>query len=792
MSIWKEVTKDNPCKICGKDNWCSVCDDGHMCQRSTEGGIEKTDKNGTPYRLYSRNKKKVKVFPAITDRAKSEVYTHLLEQLELDKEHFTDLYEKRGIPKKEIKFRQYSSYPEDDGEDILDGIVEHFGEEQCKHVPGLFYDKEWEGWFLSGTSGLLIPVRNIKKEIVALRVRTNIYGKKYIWLSSAKKEGGTGPGSPIHIPLHKFPIGDTIRITEGELKADIATYKTKTLTISIPGVSIWKPAIQVLHELKAKTVKLAFDRDFQTNINVARNMVNLSKEIKKNNFNLEIEIWDKVKGIDDALMSDIQIHVITGEDVDELIQEIEEEHNLAPVLNKKMNKADLADHFLDLTNRRTPSSLTLRYFNGDFYEFRVAAYTRINDDLLKANIIAWLQSVSELRDISNQRVANDILTNLKGTTLLAGDSSIPFWIGDNKKNTRCYISMANGLLDVDQLFDHKKSPLLPHDQNFFTLTYIPYDFKPDAKCPIFQKYLNQVQPSIEVQMFLQEWFGYNLIHDNSQETFVFFTGEGANGKTVSVTVLRLLLGNDNISAVGLEGFNPNNRFALSATVGKLANIVGDLNEINKVGEGMIKQFVSGETMTIERKHKAPFETKPTARLTYLMNILPRISDRSNGIWRRLIMLPWDQTIEEGQRDKRLIDPNFWIKSGELPGIFNWAMVGLYRLRKNGSFTKPLVCIDATDKYRMESNPHQNFLLEYCVLNEDESTATTDLYKAYKIHMEDNGHKPLSSVQFGKEVRKVYPEVEQTKNAVSQGNRKRSRKWIGLELDDTVSTGNSLF
>lgn len=117
-------------------------------------------------------------------------------------------------------------------------------------------------------------------------------------------------------------------------------------------------------------------------------MVNLSKEIKKNNFDLEIEIWDKVKGIDDALMSDIPIHSIIGDDVDELIQEIVEEHHLAPVLNKKMNKADLVDYFLDLTNRRTPSFLALRYFNGDFYEFRLAAYNRINDDLLKANIIS--------------------------------------------------------------------------------------------------------------------------------------------------------------------------------------------------------------------------------------------------------------------------------------------------------------------------------------------------------------------------------------------------------------------
>src|SRR5205814_2356408 len=61
-----------------------------------------------------------------------------------------------------------------------------------------------------------------------------------------------------------------MRITEGELKADVAAALSGVLTISVPGVSAWRGALSVLRTLAPARVVLAFDADAATNPHVAR------------------------------------------------------------------------------------------------------------------------------------------------------------------------------------------------------------------------------------------------------------------------------------------------------------------------------------------------------------------------------------------------------------------------------------------------------------------------------------------------------------------------------------------
>src|SRR5690606_28533500 len=101
---------------------------------------------------------------------------------------------------------------------------------------------------------------------------------------------------------------------------------------------------------------------------------------------------------------------------------------------------------------------------------------------------------------------------------------------------------------------------------------------------------------------------------------------------------RLMLGNENVSAVPLQGFLSNDRFSLAATVNKLANIVTETDELRTFPTGRIKSFSVGEEFTIERKFKDAILVKPTARLTFATNSLPPFRDKSDGIWRRLLLI----------------------------------------------------------------------------------------------------------------------------------------------------------
>jgi hypothetical protein len=125
---------------------------------------------------------------------------------------------------------------------------------------------------------------------------------KYTTVSSTKY-GGPGPGAPVHIPLLTGLPWEVIRVTEGELKADVATVLTGVLTIAIPGVSAWRAAIPVLEHLQPRTIWLAFDADWRTNPMVARALAATAMALTTQGWSVLVEVWDPAqgKGIDDVI-----------------------------------------------------------------------------------------------------------------------------------------------------------------------------------------------------------------------------------------------------------------------------------------------------------------------------------------------------------------------------------------------------------------------------------------------------------------------------------------------------------
>lgn len=262
MSAWRHVSHSESCRICDKPDWCAVSADGTwaLCRRvDTGAGIHKVDKAGADYWLYhldGRTPSRHSIFelpsqPCI-ERAEpaalAQVYRVLLATLLLSSTHWQALHQ-RGLADVVIFRRQYRTLPLTGRAALAKRIVEQVGAEVCAQVPG-FYIAERDRqrwWSLAGVSGLLIPVRDPEGRIVALKVRADDPGDgpKYTMISSAK-HGGPSPGAQVHVPLYDGLRGETIRLTEGELKADVATALSGLLTVSIPGVTMWRKALPVL------------------------------------------------------------------------------------------------------------------------------------------------------------------------------------------------------------------------------------------------------------------------------------------------------------------------------------------------------------------------------------------------------------------------------------------------------------------------------------------------------------------------------------------------------------------
>jgi hypothetical protein len=105
-----------------------------------------------------------------------------------------------------------------------------------------------------------------------------------------------------------------MRISEGQLKSDVATVLSGVLTIGLPGVSAWRQALPVLHALRVRTVHVAFDADARVNLLVANTLRLTVRALQKEGFQVQLEQWHEAdgKGIDDVLVSGGVTEVLEG------------------------------------------------------------------------------------------------------------------------------------------------------------------------------------------------------------------------------------------------------------------------------------------------------------------------------------------------------------------------------------------------------------------------------------------------------------------------------------------------
>lgn len=220
---------------------------------------------------------------------RNQAYSYLADTVELTKQHLEDLVQ-RGLDRGHIWSDGYFSI-EMLSRNELGPLLLNLGEDLYK-VPGFYLDVAGRPRFAAG-SGLFIPVRDEQRRIIAGQIRTG-GDPKYVWCR--------GSGSPRHIPLY-VEVGETVWVTEGPLKADIASILSHLPVIAIPGVSAWKPLLPALKRWGTKRVVTAFDMDWDYNPQVKDQLLQLETALVRNGYEVDRAVWDiqRGKGIDDLL-----------------------------------------------------------------------------------------------------------------------------------------------------------------------------------------------------------------------------------------------------------------------------------------------------------------------------------------------------------------------------------------------------------------------------------------------------------------------------------------------------------
>lgn len=234
------------------------------------------------------------------------VYRALLDELSLSGEHRAALA-RRGLSPKAIQEGGYRSLPVAGRWPVIDRL-ERRGLD-LSGVPGFARSRTGQGWNLYGRAGLLVPVRDLQGRILGCQVRADAddAGPRYRWLSTPDTEnrvGGASSGAPCHVAGRKLVRRRwAVWVTEGPLKAEVASHLLSVPMLGVAGVANWRKALPVIQVLEVQRVILAFDQDesAKTRQAVERNLADFRETLESMGSQVLVASWGRGKGVDDAL-----------------------------------------------------------------------------------------------------------------------------------------------------------------------------------------------------------------------------------------------------------------------------------------------------------------------------------------------------------------------------------------------------------------------------------------------------------------------------------------------------------
>ena len=348
-------------------------------------------------------------------------------------------------------------------------------------------------------------------------------------------------------------------------------------------------------------------------------------------------------------------------------------------------------------------SPTIWHWQGSWYSWKKTHYQATSDQEVKQRILRWLKKNSIPVKVS---LVNSVFELLK-LEQTCSSSKAPFWLQHRLQSSNSQFVLRNGLLSIKK---DSAPELNPHSPKYFCLAAADYRFQSNAKCRKWIEFMNQLWPDDAQSVgLLQEWFGYCLLPDTSQQKLLSIIGPPRSGKSTVARVLTELLGRTNVASPSIRSLSGS--FGLWGLLDKKLAIIPDatLPTPCPALEELLKSISGEDAVDIQRKGMSPLTgiTLPT-RLMLLANEMPSFSDPSGALKQRLLTLKTTQSFfgqEDTQLTKNLLT--------ELPGILNWSIDGLQRHWTKGRFQQ-VTELDAEKLLKAVPNPDRvrKIVIEY--------------------------------------------------------------------------------
>lgn len=339
-------------------------------------------------------------------------------------------------------------------------------------------------------------------------------------------------------------------------------------------------------------------------------------------------------------------------------------------------------------------------------------------------------------------------------------------------SSKFLFNCQNGTLDMDTL------EFKPHDPHDFITKISPAVYDPDAKCPRWDQFVDEVmQGKTAVARYLQKAVGYSLTGDTSLEClFIMYGPTTRNGKTTTIDTILKLMGEYGRSAkpdMLASNFRGPSNGAPSEDVARLAGArfvgISEMEQKLTINASLTKQLTGNNKITARFLHENSFEFHLQAKIFIDTNHLPNVNDQTLFESGRIKIIPFNRHFEEHEQDKSL--KSTLTDDSALSGILNWAVEG-YRLYKAEGLDEPDDVKSATAQYRQDSDRISQFIDAWLEEGRDEDGDKYQVpckaaYRVYSHWCEDMNYHPDNYKNFRAAMIKVFEVV--TKRPKGGGN-----------------------
>ena len=412
----------------------------------------------------------------------------------------------------------------------------------------------------------------------------------------------------------------------------------------------------------------------------------------------------------------------------------------------------LSEELMVETTYTTPENLKETYFFD-----KECGYYRLAEAYLRN------KSTIILGDLTTPQRINATVTYIKDITYTPNERQEP---------PLELINLKNGVYNI------KTKELTKHTPKHFFLGVLPVAYNPESKCPTIKRFLREITENEKDALGLEEFAGYCLYRDMPVHEAFMLLGDGRNGKSTYIRLLRSLLGKDSLTNYSLQALTER-PFLVIQLLGKLANTFADLPSKGINNTGIFKALTGNDEITGEKKFvQGGINFTSYAKLIFSCNQIPKNDDDdTDGYWSRWLTLrfPHQFPADSDKCKPKILEEELL---PELEGFLNLALIGLNRLKNNNwRFSN-----DETIKMKREKQIKSSDPLKYFVETRVEETNSLndrifkeDFYSEYVLFVQEQKLRtPKTIGVVSKELRRLLPNITDMK----AGNK---TVWVGIKI-----------